>query len=396
MNTELEKPPLLLRYFHKYYKSIDDGQIKDTIEPFTEDDVRELRRFERGAFIRAGLAGALTGLAVAMGALVVDYVDALGDNHITRFILNYPEVFITIIAILATIAEIVYLYVLGVRTIHELSERTEKTRLATIQDQNWEFNLTRLALEMPFSHDPVFGINPMREASPLKTLMIGLAYKAKISISTFVAKALVKRVLGRGAARGFIELVTVPIFAVWNVLIFMWVLRKVRMVLIGPRLIRELALLAFPNSDYTPTNDGFQESIATALGVLIVQKGELHPNAAMLLDYLMQSIELKEEKISDKREVLYEKISHLNPQDQLRLFRSCLLAAVLDGNYKKREEKLLADIATKLNLEWSTTEVKRYANSLKKSGWITDDSLRKQMTGLFHSANFKGNDVAKQ
>ena len=111
MNTELEKPPLLLRYFHKYYKSIDDGQIKDTIEPFTEDDVRELRRFERGAFIRAGLAGALTGLAVAMGALVVDYVDALGDNHITRFILNYPEVFITIIAILATIAEIAFLLV---------------------------------------------------------------------------------------------------------------------------------------------------------------------------------------------------------------------------------------------------------------------------------------------
>ena len=394
MKTELEEPPLLLRYFHKYYKSIDDGLIEDTVEPFTENDVRELRRFELGAIVRAGLAGALSGLAAAMGALVVDYVDALGDNHVTRFILNYPEVFITIIAILATIAEVCYLYVLGVRTIHELSERTEKTRLATIQDQSWEFDLTRLALEMPFSHDPVFGINPMREASPLKTLIIGLAYKAKISISTFIAKALVKRVLGRGAARGLIELVTVPIFAVWNVLIFMWVLRKVRMVLIGPRLIRELALLAFPNSDYTP-DDGYQASMATALGVLIVQKGELHPNAARLLDYLVQSFGLKAGQFSDKREVLYEQISSLDPQDQLRLFRSCLLVAVLDGNYKKREENILADIATKLNLEWSTAEVKRYANSLKKSGWITDESLRKQMTGLFHSAHIKGTDTAK-
>jgi hypothetical protein len=201
MKTELEEPPLLLRYFHKYYKSIDDGLIEDTVEPFTENDVRELRRFERGAIVRAGLAGALSGLVAAMGALVVDYVDALGDNHVTRFILNYPEVFITIIAILATIVEVAYLYVLGVRTIHELSERTEKTRLATIQDQSWEFDLTRLALEIPFSKDPVFGINPMREASPLKTLMIGLAYKAKISITSFVAKALVKRVLGRHTSK---------------------------------------------------------------------------------------------------------------------------------------------------------------------------------------------------
>ena len=181
MKTELEEPPLLLRYFHKYYKSIDDGLIEDTVEPFTENDVRELRRFERGAIVRAGLAGALSGLVAAMGALVVDYVEVLGDKNIIRFILNYPEIFISIISILATIAEVCYLYVLGVRTIHELSERTEKTRLATIQDQSWEFDLTRLALEIPFSKDPVFGINPMREASPLKTLMIGLAYKAKIS-----------------------------------------------------------------------------------------------------------------------------------------------------------------------------------------------------------------------
>ncbi len=224
--------------------------------------------------------------------------------------------------------------------------------------------------------------------------MISLAYKAKISISSFVAKALVKRVLGRSAARSIIELATVPIFAVWNALIFVWVLRKVRMVLIGPRLIRELALLAFPNSDYTP-DDGFQASMATALGVLIVQKGELHPNAARLLDYLVQSFGLKAGQFSDKREVLYEQISSLDPQDQLRLFRSCLLVAVLDGNYKKREENLLADIATRLNLEWSTAEVKRYANSLKKSGWITDESLRKQMTGLFHSAHIKGTDTAK-
>ena len=394
MKPELEEPPLLLRYFQKYYKSIDDGLIEDTVEPLADDDVRELRRFEHGAIIRAGLAGALSGLAAAMGALVVDHIDALGETSVTRFIQNYPEVFITIIAILATIVEVSYLYVLGVRTIHELSEKTEKTRLAAIQDQSWEFDLTRIGLEIPFSTNPVFGIDPMREASPLKTLMISLAYKAKISISSFVAKALVKRVLGRSAARSIIELATVPIFAVWNALIFVWVLRKVRMVLIGPRLIRELALLAFPNSDYTP-DDGYQASMATALGVLIVQKGELHPNTARLLDYLVQSFGLKAGQFSDKREVLYEQISRLDPQDQLRLFRSCLLVAVLDGNYKKREENILADIATKLNLEWSTAEVKRYANYLKKSGWFTDESLRKQMTGLFHSAHIKGTDTAK-
>ena len=132
MKPELEEQPLLLRYFRKYYKSIDDGLIEDTVEPFVDDDVRELRRFEHGAIIRAGLAGALSGLAAAMGALVVDHIDALGETSVTRFIQNYPEVFITIIAILATIVEVSYLYVLGVRTIHELSEKTEKTRLAAI------------------------------------------------------------------------------------------------------------------------------------------------------------------------------------------------------------------------------------------------------------------------
>ena len=56
----------------------------------------------------------------------------------------------------------------------------------------------------------------------------------------------------------------------------------------------------------------------------------------------------------------------------------------------------LSDIAIKLKIEWSTAEVKRYSNSLRKSGWITDDSLRKLMASLFHSAHIKVNDVAKQ
>ena len=67
-------------------------------------------------------------------------------------------------------------------------------------------SLVRAALELGDDNDVLFGVNPLAEGkkrgAAWAALMVA-AYKAKVVLSGFVAKILLRRVMGRGLVRDY-------------------------------------------------------------------------------------------------------------------------------------------------------------------------------------------------
>ncbi|MGC4121907.1 MAG: hypothetical protein QM765_46465 [Myxococcales bacterium] len=144
--------------------------------------------------------------------------------------------------------------------------------------------LTRAALELPDPAAPVFGIDPLRGASRLQLVAAAALYKLKVSLSTFLAKLLVRRMLGRAALRTLIPFVAVPVTALWNAVVCARVLRQARLRTFGPSAAAEL--VGFALDGVVSFSARGRLAAYRAVGSAVVAKRDLHPNLVALLHEL--------------------------------------------------------------------------------------------------------------
>src|SRR5262249_35162317 len=114
--------------------------------------------------------------------------------------------------IVASIIEIGFLYWDGLRSVHRLSEVAGLDLFPNEDEEDAvAAAMARAALELPNPVASLFGVNPRRESSRLRLVVASIAYKAKVSITNFVMKAIVRRALGRAMVRSWLPFVAVPL-----------------------------------------------------------------------------------------------------------------------------------------------------------------------------------------
>src|SRR5207249_1674991 len=138
-----------------------------------------LRRIERGAIVRACLAGALSGAASGIAEALAK---PLPPQQFWPVVLG--------VTVAAASCELAFIYFHGLRSSHELARAAG---LEVKGDPILASALARAALEMPNPTRPVLGVDPRREASRWRLLAGTLAYKAKVSMTNFFAKLLLRR-----------------------------------------------------------------------------------------------------------------------------------------------------------------------------------------------------------
>ncbi len=137
-------------------------------------------------------------------------------------------------------------------------------------------------VELPSPHTNALRIDPFREAAKWQIAVASLVYKAKVALTGFLLKALLRRALGRFATRAVLEAVAIPVTAVWNMLVCRWITREARLRAMGPSLAHELAR-------WIRTIDGNDvglELVTWALGTSVVKNRQVHPNWSALVEAL--------------------------------------------------------------------------------------------------------------
>ncbi|GMV82641.1 MAG: hypothetical protein AMXMBFR7_38250 [Planctomycetota bacterium] len=337
----LASGPLLerlgLRYFARLSRLHAVAQSSDAVHTLTSAEHAELRGIERAVLFKAATAGALSacGSAVLEIGLAPVYRTESGGLDWRYW------VWIGTATVIVSAVEIAYLYWMSLNAVHALSRaaglelfpkqgREEGARAVAAA-------LARAALELPNPKDAVAGFDPLREAPRWRLVLASVFYKIKIGLTNFLVKALVRRVLGRAALRGYVPLVAVPVTAVWDMLVCRWVVREARVRVMGPSAVQEYGreLLA----KVPELSDTGREAIFDAVACVAICTRDLHPNLAAFFEFLQANLGKPSGDLGN-RPAFLNRMTSLSDQERAAVLGAMELSCVLDGRLLKQEREL--------------------------------------------------------
>lgn len=334
------RPPRLEALGARYLRALASRQkavALDEVHVLNADERAALRRIERGAIARAAIAGALSGLACAIPAILLPPVAPGAPFADTA---RHYAVIVGV-TVVASVAEIVWLYWDGLRAVHALAHAAG---LDLAADDHGDpssvvWSLARAALELPNPPDRVEGLNPMREASRAKLVLASTVYKLKVALTGFILKALVRRALGRAATRAVLELIAVPVTAVWDALVCGLIVREARLRVIGPSAAMEFVAMLVPSA----VSDALADCALRSVGAAIVRTEDLHPNHVALLRTLRDRLGRPMPEALDDSARFLAALQALPTAEQTVALRVLATASIIDGHLARAETRLLTE-----------------------------------------------------
>jgi hypothetical protein len=334
----------------------------DALHVLNEDERHALMAIERAAIARAALAGALSGLVCAIPVILLAPIarGAPFGAHATYWSI------VVGVTIAASVLEIAFLYWDGLRAVQRLAHAAGMDLADPMLEQDktsalWA--LARAALEAPNPPDAVPGVDPMREASRARVVAASLLYKLKVTISGFLVKALVRRALGRAATRTVLELVAVPVTALWDALVCWLIVREARLRVIGPSAAVEFTAIILP--DASARSAPCRAACLRAIGAAAVRSEDLHPNLVALLREVRRVTAREGELVEsiDDSALFLRELAALSPDEQTVVLRMLATASIIDGRLARDETRLLQEAFSSAGrtLELSSIEALRRA-----------------------------------
>ncbi|MEC8428708.1 MAG: hypothetical protein VXZ35_09790, partial [Pseudomonadota bacterium] len=286
----------------------------------------QINQVERRTIRNAAIAGALSGLSGAIAAYFADPLMPSGEPSLTEQLPYLAIVFS--VTLVATALEIAYLYWDGLYAAVRINRIAQRCELnCQTQERTMDLILVRSALELSEPVEPLFGINPLSRKSKLRVFLKTIAYKAKIAVTNFLLKALLKRIFGRAASRYFVELVAVPVFALWNMLITRWIMAETRTRALGQAIVESI----YPQilKDLSSMSRHGQYTCFLALGEAVHSSGEFHPNVVLFLEKFTAETDLCENELVKKD--FHESLKKCSKEEQRTVLDVLTVACCLNG-----------------------------------------------------------------
>lgn len=270
--------------------------------------------------------------------------------------------------------EIVYLGWDGLRSVTRLSA---VAGLELSRDENREvaLALARAALELPNPPEAVLGVNPHREASKMQLVVASAVYKLKISVTNFVFKQMVERVLPRVATRYVLAFTAIPINGLWNGLVCFSVLREARIRVMGPSAAVEMMDAVLEGEP--EASAALCATLHRAVASAIVRTRELHPNHVAIVRVVRQRFGEPEPGLElDDSDAFLKALPGLAPHERRIVLRLLVVAAILDGRLVRAERRLLLEAHAAAGAVPSLASVEALRRAFVSGDIISRDDLR--------------------
>ncbi|MGV3621746.1 MAG: LBF_2804 family protein [Archangium sp.] len=369
----VEKPPFMARVGRSYFASrstkVRALTSGDAIHVLNPEERRRLRRVEMGAIFRASFSGAISGGLCATA-------EVFAEAHFSGDFVKYWGL-VAIVTVIASVGEIAFIYWDTLRSVHELArvagiELFGRDRQAS--DEALIDGLARAALELPNPVDIGIGVNPHREAQKWRLVLASLAYKAKVGVTNFLTKLLIRRLLSRVALRSYLPFVALPVTAFWNGVVTWKVMREARIRALGPSAIEELVNVVFTDAHLISAQAKL--SAMRAVASSIVRTQDLHPNLVRLLSSVSSRAGDTGKNELDDVGLFLANLKLLDPNELRVSLQILAVACIVDGKLTAREKTLWTDAmaAAGKSVEFSRLEKLRAA--FVRGDGIADDVIR--------------------
>jgi hypothetical protein len=350
---------LLVRFGLRLFRTMSERAApipdEDGVHRLNAEERAALKRIQRGAIARSALAGAVSSMVAASAELFAHPLLGADPDHAS---FEQRAIFWAIVGSatgIAAVLEIGFLYWDHLRSVHGLSRAAGLDLFAGGDDGAAIAGaMARAALELPNPAVRLFGVNPRRESSRLRLVFATLVYKAKVSVSNFAAKTLVRRMLGRALVRAWLPFVAVPITATWNGVVSWLIMREARVRAMGPSAASEMVALAFEGAP--PLSTAARAAVVRAVASCIVRTEDMHPNLVCVFREVVDRAglgsgdDLHEAVLApdgagdiDDPRLFLERLRGLEAAEQRVVRRVLAVASVIDGRLARSEKRLLRE-----------------------------------------------------
>lgn len=370
-NPRLEQ--MGLRLFDRMARRHPPVDAEDAVHFLNERELARMRAIEWTFVGWAAVAGALSGVASGVAELAAEPLRSLGGWTGT---LSYHGV-VQGVTIVATLAEVWALYWLGLRGVHDMAHAAGLPLAGAAEDTSQAHRavalaLARAALELPNPPHNVLGVNPHRELPRWRLVAVGLLYKLKITLSSFVLRALLKRAATRVGLRAWLAFVSAPVTAVWDALVARRVIREARVRAMGPSACD--ALLAAVREAHPRLSRRAEVAMARGVAAAIVRRADLHPNLVALLVALEGPSPSSIPDVDDTGRFL-DCLPALDADERAAVLEVLVLAAVVDGDLARAEHRLVAQAAERAGLTASRPRLRWVLRRFLRGRALSRDAL---------------------
>ncbi len=332
-----------LRYFHALAKREHEQGARYTMAATDEEMVRSVRWVTIRGIIIAFLIG---GISAGGSVFTEEYFP---ENSCDVFwskpcIIKYG--WVAGVTAVLTLIEFAVLFWVAMRTVYFISRITGHSRLEEQADAPGALIpnlLSRAALEIPDPVMTVFGIDPLRNVSKRKMVLIGLLYKAKIMLSNVVAKLFLRRVVGKSVFRVSAAYIAVPITGLWNALVIRKVAREARLRLFGNLLARRLTQEYITEEKLAVLSPRARLGCLQAVGNSIVLTQNYHPNMMILLVRLSEVFHYDGGEHLDQWDTFLETLQAVREEEKFFILDLLAVAAAFDGRISRMEREHLGE-----------------------------------------------------
>jgi len=338
-----------------------------------EIDRNKLATIRRRAVIWAIVSGVLSGALIGgtESWLRLVYLSGM-ENLDFRDQLPYWAAFYAFVGVV-TVIEMAFLYwnaldaTAKVNTALGAPLNGDGTELAAL-------GLARAALEAPNPHHVVHGVDPYALMPKWRLLAHNLLYKAKVGASSFVLRIIMRRLFARAALRGYIPLLAIPLYAIWNAWITWRVVNEARLRALGPGAIKTVTGMLREHKD--ATSDNVRESILQGVGEIVMRGYDAHPNYIMLVQQLVD--ELKPE--SDEIEVDWNNreadLANLDDDERTLLLDVLTISTVLAGRPRGDQRRFLESVYKECGREMKPDALKRLRKAFVAGSGVGKQDLK--------------------
>ncbi len=326
--------------------------------------IQKLSKVGRRAVLWSSLLGAITGVLIVAVAIIAAPLEPTDDASWKETILFYGVIFGS--GGLLTAIELMLIYVVtmrSARTIVIMNGIQPENAFDDDAERALLLSMIHAGLEAPNSTIPLHGIDPIVNVPRWRLIFAAAAYKAKVSATKLIMKALwrriIVRVLGRSASRAVIEIVSIPVFAGWNAYVTRNVMLELRVRVLGNETVDDAIEYLYPEG-FGSIDTMTRQACLLAVRSQITEVADFHPNVTLMLEKLVAEHDLHpadfdgdgdvtaDELERWRRGCLLEIADELSEQQRELVTRTFAMACALDGRVRRQHRKTLKQLTSRV------------------------------------------------
>lgn len=336
----------------------------ETLHLLTDEEVKTIRGEVRYTLFLSALFGIIGVLALYLPQYYISeyFYEYLLVSPFTDHTFNVPVISM-IYGILLVYIEIYALMAINIRAVFRIAEICGfPDRNDPDYDKHLE-SLMRVGLERDDKSSATYGLNPLQGASRWTILIFLIISRLKATISNYIAKIILKRILGRYALRAIIDMVGIPVFAFWNAYASWVVIHETKVRIMAPNLIRQLCRNLHQRYRDNPA---FSEYIYDTLQYIAMSKRRYHHNHFLLAKNILFTFTIPVKEAHSVGDDYFQRIKNANPEIQEGIIQLLLLGFIIDGNLSAKEKAALVKLHDEGIIPYNISTVKTWIRSFVK------------------------------